>query len=72
MRASVRSAKPLPMDASSRIKGALEKATGKKIILETSVDPELIGGLVAQVGSYTLDRSVKNSLEKLRGSLKGS
>jgi F-type H+-transporting ATPase subunit delta len=72
MRASLRSAKPLPPDVTNRIKAALEQASGKKIILESSVDPELIGGVVAQVGSYTLDRSVKNSLEKLRRSLRGS
>ncbi len=71
-RASVRSAKALSSDAILRIKVALEKATNKQIILETSVDPDLIGGLVARVGSYTLDRSVKNSLDKLRGSLMGS
>lgn len=72
IRASLRSARPLAPEVTERIKAALEQASGKQIILESSVDPELIGGVVAQVGSYTLDRSVKNSLHKLRRSLRGS
>jgi F-type H+-transporting ATPase subunit delta len=40
------------------------------VLLATEVDPELIGGLVAHVGSITLDRSVRTSLDKLRTSLR--
>lgn len=69
VRATVKSAVALDPAAQSRIKTALEKATGKQVLLETAVDPELIGGLVAHVGSITLDRSVRSSLDKLRSSL---
>lgn len=69
IRATVKTASRLDPSASQRIVAALEKATGKKVMLETAVDPELIGGLVAHVGSYTLDRSVRTSLDKLRTSL---
>ncbi|HLT35576.1 MAG TPA: F0F1 ATP synthase subunit delta, partial [Enhygromyxa sp.] len=69
IRATVKSATALDPAAQTRIKSALESATGKQVLLETAVDPELIGGLVAHVGSFTLDRSVRTSLDKLRSSL---
>jgi F-type H+-transporting ATPase subunit delta len=71
VRAKVLSATALDAAATGRIKAALEQATGKQVLLETEVDPELIGGLVAHVGSHTLDRSVRTSLDKLRASLRG-
>ena len=72
VRATVKSAKPLAPDATAKIKSALAKATGKQVILETEVDAALIGGLVTTVGSYTLDRSVKASLARLRSNLHGA
>jgi F-type H+-transporting ATPase subunit delta len=71
VRATVKSAIALDPAATGRIKVALEQATGKQVLLETEVDAELIGGLVAQVGSHTLDRSVRTSLDKLRSTLRG-
>jgi F-type H+-transporting ATPase subunit delta len=70
IRAKVKSATALDAGAQTRIKSALETATGKQVLLEAEVDPELIGGLVAHVGSFTLDRSVRTSLDKLRSSLR--
>jgi F-type H+-transporting ATPase subunit delta len=70
IRATIKSASALDPSAQNRIKSALEQATGKQVLLETEVDAELIGGLVAHVGSYTLDRSVRTSLDKLRSSLR--
>lgn len=69
VRATVRSAKPLAPDAVSRLTASLNKATGKQVLLETKVEPELIGGLVTTIGSYTLDRSVRASLARLRTNL---
>ena len=48
-----------------RLKSALEKQTGKTVILERKVDPTLIGGVVAQVGDLVFDGSVKNQLEQM-------
>lgn len=69
VRAHVRSAKPLAADAGRKIQTALESSTGKTVVLTHSVDETLIGGLVTQVGSLTLDRSVKRQLEALRADL---
>jgi F-type H+-transporting ATPase subunit delta len=71
VRAKVVSATALDPASTGRIKTALEQATGKQVLLETEVDAGLIGGLVAHVGSHTLDRSVRTSLDKLRASLRG-
>ncbi len=68
--AEITSAAPLSPDALSKIKRALETATGKQVITSTKVDPELIGGVVAKVGSYVVDGSVRSSLAQLRASLR--
>lgn len=68
--AEITSASPLAPDALNKIKRALEQATGKQVIASTSVDPELIGGVVAKVGSYVVDGSVRSALTQLKTSLR--
>lgn len=43
----------------------LEKLTGKRIRMTFAVEPALIGGVVAKVGSTVYDGSVRGSLESL-------
>ena len=69
MRATVTSAQRLDLTTVSRLKAALEKKTGTKIILEQATDPELIGGMVTQFGSIVFDGSIRTSLEQMRDSL---
>jgi F-type H+-transporting ATPase subunit delta len=47
----------------------IEQASGRKVEATRSVDPELIGGIVLQVGSHRLDASVRGRLERLRREL---
>lgn len=68
--AEIISAAALTPDALAKIKKALETATGKQVIATTSVDPELIGGVVAKVGSYVVDGSVRSALTQLKTSLR--
>lgn len=68
--AQITSAAPLPPDALAQVKQALENATGKQVIATTQVDPELIGGVVAKVGSYVVDGSVRSALAQLKTSLR--
>lgn len=70
MQAEIVSAAPLSPDAVSGIKNAIERATGKQVVMQTRVDPELIGGVVAKVGSYVLDGSLKSALARMRTTLK--
>lgn len=69
MRATVTSAQKLDLAMVSRLKAALEKKTGKKIILEQTTDPDLIGGVVTQLGSTVFDGSIRTSLEQMRQNL---
>jgi F-type H+-transporting ATPase subunit delta len=66
LRASVTSAAPLGAAELDRVRRALEGRTGRKVIIAASVDPALIGGLVARVGDLVLDGSVRTQLEEMR------
>jgi len=68
-RAKVISAAPLPDEAVENIKAALEKVTGRSIMVETEQDPELIGGVVARVGDLVFDGSVKTQLMSIKENL---
>jgi F-type H+-transporting ATPase subunit delta len=48
---------------------SLEQRTGKKVIINSTVNPDLIGGVVARVGDLVLDGSVRTQLEDLRARL---
>jgi F-type H+-transporting ATPase subunit delta len=47
----------------------IEQASGRKVEATRSVDPDLIGGIVLQVGSRRVDASVRGRLERLRREL---
>ncbi|MCE9628109.1 MAG: ATP synthase F1 subunit delta [Candidatus Eisenbacteria bacterium] len=64
-RATVVSAVALGKDELDRLHRELEKVTGKKIVLETQVDPALIGGAFVRIGDRVIDRSVKSLLASL-------
>src|SRR3954468_16255781 len=49
VRAKVTSAQPLSPAALEGVRRALGQRTGKQVIVEAEVDPELIGGIVARV-----------------------
>src|SRR5918999_943640 len=44
----------------------IQEQTGRKIELTQEVDPDVLGGLVMQVGNMVLDASVRGRLERLR------
>jgi F-type H+-transporting ATPase subunit delta len=62
VRAVVTSAKPLDVLTESEIQKALERRTGKKVVMRSEVDPSLIGGVVARVGDLVLDGSLRTRL----------
>jgi F-type H+-transporting ATPase subunit delta len=67
--ASVVSAAPLSEAEFAELKAALTKP-GRHIRLAATVDPSLIGGLVVQVGSRSVDTSLKTKLNALKVALK--
>jgi F-type H+-transporting ATPase subunit delta len=67
--ADVRSAKPLNDQEQAELRRTLEKKAGRKVELTIKTDPELIGGLVAKIGSEVFDASVTGKIERFRESL---
>lgn len=64
----VQVAAPIELDERlvSEIGRRIEQQTGRRVRIDTRVDPELIGGLVVRVGNVVLDASVRNRLERLK------
>lgn len=71
VKAHIRSAAPLSAAVLTSIEARLGTVTGKNVSVDATVDPDLIGGVVATVGSTVYDGSVKTQLEKLRKQLVG-
>lgn len=69
-RGTVRSATALGQDDRGRIEQTVERVLKKKVIMTYKVDPSVIGGLVAQVGSYTFDDSIASHLRRMNEELK--
>lgn len=67
--ATVTSAAPLKPAEVKAIAARLEELTGSTVDLETSVDPDLLGGVVVRVGDRLIDGSVRGRLERLRSQL---
>ena len=63
---SVTSAVDLDKSLVKDIGKRIEDPTGRKVELSSTVDPEVLGGLVLRVGNMVLDASVRNRLERLR------
>ncbi len=66
---TIRSAIQLSEDEVKRIVNKIESQTGKRCAVDVEIDPNLIGGVVAQYGDYVLDGSVKGALRRLKEKL---
>src|SRR5262249_36253678 len=64
--ATVTSAVPLSAAQQAEVTTYLQQLTGKTITLKTDVDPEILGGVVAQIGDTLIDGSVRRRLALLR------
>ena len=67
--AEVTTATKLDEAMQRQVQQALERMTGKKIVLETRVQPEILGGVVARVGDQVIDGSVERRLRLLQQQL---
>ena len=66
VRAEVTTATPLSPEHAARFEQRLAAATGGRVRMTTAVDPSLIGGVVARVGSTVYDGSIATQLAKMR------
>jgi F-type H+-transporting ATPase subunit delta len=62
----ITSAVELSEDTVRSIGDRIGERTGRKVELRSAVDPDILGGLVLQVGNSVLDASIRNRLENLR------
>lgn len=69
VRARVRSAVALTEPERATLATRLGAALGKTVIVEDRVDPDLLGGLVAEVGSLVADASLDGQLARIKDRL---
>jgi F-type H+-transporting ATPase subunit delta len=60
------SAVALDEQTTSNLVAQIGERTGQRVALTAHVEPDIIGGIVVQVGNSILDASIRNRLEQLR------
>lgn len=68
--AEVTSAAPLSKAQQKALIETLHAEIGKKVTLDTHIDPDLIGGLVVKVGSKMIDSSLRTKLTAMKVAMK--
>jgi F-type H+-transporting ATPase subunit delta len=68
-KAEVTTARPMDDAQLAEVKQALERRTGKTILISTKVQPDILGGVVARVGDQVIDGSIRTRLSVLRQQL---
>ena len=63
---TVTSAVELPKATVKQIGDRIAEQTDRKVDLSSTVDPDILGGIIVRVGNSVLDASVRNRLEQLR------
>jgi F-type H+-transporting ATPase subunit delta len=63
---TVTSAVELDEGLAEEIGKRIQDETGRKVVLSSNVDPDVLGGLMVRVGNMVLDGTVRNRLERLR------
>ncbi len=71
-RAHATTAVPLTDAERETLTESLREQTGNQIVLETDVDPAMLGGVIVQIGDRLVDASTRAKLEALRQNLVGS
>jgi F-type H+-transporting ATPase subunit delta len=70
IRGKVVSATPLAPETLLQLQRALESITKAQVLLQTEVDPSVLGGVSAQVGSVLYDGTLRTGLDEIRRALK--
>jgi F-type H+-transporting ATPase subunit delta len=67
--AEVTTATPMDEAQLALVKQALEQRTGKTILMQTNIQPAILGGVIARIGDQVIDGSVKHRLTVLQQQL---
>lgn len=68
--ATIAVAQPLTAAQTATMNSAIKEALGDKVALKVTVDPDLLGGMVVQVGSRMVDNSLRTKIDKLQLAMK--
>ena len=66
VRAEIVSAEPLAVERVAAIEKRLAAVSGKRVTMSAKVDKDILGGMVARVGSTVYDASLATQLKKIR------
>jgi F-type H+-transporting ATPase subunit delta len=69
VRAEVTTAVELPAERAKAVEQRLAGMTGRTVTLATRVDPSIVGGVIARIGSTVYDGSITRQLEKMKQQL---
>ena len=69
IRGEVTTAMALPSEKLRALEQGLQRATGRTVVLESKVDPSIIGGVITRLGSTVYDGSVTTQLQKMKEAL---
>jgi F-type H+-transporting ATPase subunit delta len=64
--AEVTTAIPLNDEETARLKKSLAVYAGREIRMTTTVDPAIVGGVVARIGDRIIDGSLRTRLARLK------
>ena len=70
LRATAITAQPMSEAQCGALREKLSGLTGKNVLLENRVDPQLLGGIMLRYGGVHLEDSIRGRLEQLRRSLR--
>lgn len=62
-------ARPMSEALKKKLKDKMRAVTGKQVVLETSVDKSLLGGIVVKVGGEQFDTSLRTRLAEIAAQL---
>ncbi len=68
--ATVVTARELHSSIIQLLEKALEKSTGKKMIIQSEVDPAILGGIQIRMGNQMIDGSIRSKLNTLETQLR--
>ena len=72
LKAKLTSSKKLSIEEKNKIQKQLSEGFKSTLNLDFKYDPELIAGLIVQVGSVMVDTSIKTKLKKLEKNMTGN
>ena len=69
--ANVTTARTVPENSRQQLHAKLTGLTGKKVRVDFTTDPDLLGGIVTRIGSTVYDGSVRNQLQMIKEKMTG-